>query len=140
MISKIIKPSKIFLGEKDMQQLKIVQEFINRNKIKTKVVSCKSIREKNGLVFSSRNFLLTLKEKKIASNVFKLLNDKKHILIKKNNLLNKIKNKILKFGINEIDYLKIIDINKITRPYKKNKKYKIFIAYHIGQTRLIDNI
>ena len=137
---KIIKPSKIFLGEKDMQQLKIVQEFINRNKIKTKVVSCKSIREKNGLVFSSRNFLLTLKEKKIASNVFKLLNDKKHILIKKNNLLNKIKNKILKFGINEIDYLKIIDINKITRPYKKNKKYKIFIAYHIGQTRLIDNI
>ena len=56
---RIIKPNKIFLGEKDMQQLKIIEEFINKNQIKTKVVGCKTIREKNGLACSSRNFLLT---------------------------------------------------------------------------------
>ena len=51
-----------------------------------------------------------------------------------------MKNKILKFGINKIDYIEILDINKLIRPYKKIKKYKIFIAYYIGSTRLIDNI
>ena len=46
---KIIKPNKIFLGEKDMQQLKIIEEFINKNQIKTRVIGCKTIREKNGI-------------------------------------------------------------------------------------------
>ena len=76
---KIINPSRIFLGEKDMQQLKIIEEFINRNKIKTKVIACKTVREKNGLAFSSRNFLLTSREKKIASSIYKFLNKKKKI-------------------------------------------------------------
>ena len=55
---KIIKPNKIFLGEKDMQQLKIMEHFISKNHYKTKVVKCKTIREKKGLALSSRNFLL----------------------------------------------------------------------------------
>ena len=44
------------------------------------------------------------------------------------------------YGINKIDYIKILDINKIIKPFKKVKKYKIFIAYYLGTTRLIDNI
>ena len=31
------------------------------------------------------------------------------------------------------------DINKIIKPYKKNNKYKIFIAYYLKSIRLIDN-
>ena len=55
---KIINPKKIFLGEKDMQQLKIIEEFIYKNLIKTEVVGCKTIRERNGVACSSRNFFL----------------------------------------------------------------------------------
>ena len=51
-----------------------------------------------------------------------------------------VKNKIKNLGIKKIDYLKVLNINKIIRPYKKNKRYKIFIAYFLGSTRLIDNI
>ena len=137
---KIIKPKKIFLGEKDMQQLKIVEEFINKNKIKTKVIACKTIREKKGLVYSSRNLLLSGKEKKIASKIYKLLKNKKRNLIKKKELLKKIEIRLLKFGVNKIDYLEIHDTNKLIPPYKKIKRYKIFIAYYLGSTRLIDNI
>ena len=43
---KIIKPRKIYFGEKDMQQLKIIEHFVKKNKIKTKVIGCKTIREK----------------------------------------------------------------------------------------------
>ena len=137
---KIIKPSKIFLGEKDMQQLKIIEEYIKKNEIKTKVISCNTIREKNGLAYSSRNFLLSSKDKKNASNIYKLLIKKKRNLIKKKIFIKEIKNKILKLGISKIDYIKILDINKLIRPYKKIKKYKIFIAYYLGSTRLIDNV
>ena len=137
---KIIKPSKIFLGEKDLQQLKIVEEFLIRNKIRTRVIACKTIREKKGLVCSSRNLLLSSKEKNIASNIYMLLKKKKINLIKKKILLEKIENKLLRCGINKIDYLEILDINKLIPPYKKIKRYKIFIAYYLGSTRLIDNI
>ena len=137
---KIINPNKIFLGEKDMQQLKIIEEFINKNQIKTKVVSCKTIREKNGVACSSRNFLLSENDFIIASRVYKLLYKSKKLLNIKKNVLKKIKNKIFQFGVKKIDYIKFIDINKQTKPFKKNKKYKLFIAYYLGSTRLIDNI
>ena len=137
---KIIKPSKIFLGEKDMQQLKIIEEFINKNQIKTRVIGCKTIREKNGIACSSRNYLLSPHNIGIASEVYKLLQKNKKMLIMKKNTLKKIKNKIFKLGVKKIDYIECIDINKQIKPYKKNEKYKLFIAYYLGSTRLIDNI
>ena len=137
---KIIKPSSIFLGEKDTQQLKTIEDFINKNQIRTKVVRCKTIREKNGVACSSRNILLSENDFIIASRVYKLLYKSKKLIIMKKNFLKKIKKKILQFGVKKIDYIELIDINKQTRPFKKNKKYKLFIAYYLGSTRLIDNI
>ena len=137
---KIIKPKKIYLGEKDMQQLKIIEDFVKKNKIKSKIIECKTIREKNGIACSSRNFLLSVHEKKIASKIYKILVNKKKHLIKKEISLNTIKNKIIKLGVRKIDYIKLLDVNNLIRRYKKNKKYRIFVAYFLQKTRLIDNI
>ena len=123
-----------------MQQLKIIEEFVKRNKIKTNVISCKTIREKNGIPFSSRNFLLSSDQKNIGSKIYKLILKRKDDLLKKKILPGHIKHKIFKMGVKKIDYLKILDTNKLIKPYKKNNKYKIFIAYYLGSTRLIDNI
>ena len=137
---KIIRPNKIFLGEKDMQQLKIIEEFINKNKIKTKVIGCKTIREKNGIACSSRNLLLSTNDIKIASKVYKLLYKNKKLWIRKKNNLKKIKNKIFQLGVKKMDYIELLDINKQILPFKKKNKFKLFIAYYLGSTRLIDNI
>ena len=137
---KIIKPKKIYFGEKDMQQLKIMDEFIKKNHPYTKVIPCRTIREKNGIAMSSRNYLLSFNEKIIASKIFKLLISKKQSLIKDKISLIKLKDKIIKLGAKKIDYINIIDINKIIKPYKKKKIFKIFIAYYLGSVRLIDNI
>ena len=56
-----------------MQQLKIIEHFVNKNHSKTKVIGCKTIRDKNGVALSSRNFLLSIKEKQIASKIYKLI-------------------------------------------------------------------
>jgi pantoate--beta-alanine ligase len=135
---KIIKPNKIFLGEKDMQQLKIIDHFVKNSYKNIKVVPCKTIRERSGIAYSSRNFLLSPKEKKIASNLYKLIINNKKKLIKKKISLKKFKKKISDVGVNKIDYIKLININKFSKAYSKNKKYKIFVAYYLGGIRLID--
>jgi pantoate--beta-alanine ligase len=137
---KIIRPKKVFFGEKDMQQLIIINDFIKKNHSETKVIPCKTIREKNGVAFSSRNYLLSSKERIIASKIFKLLTNKKQDLIKNKFSLKKLKEIIYNIGVRKIDYIKVLDVNKLIIPFKKKRKYKIFIAYYLGTTRLIDNI
>ena len=56
-LTKLIKPKKIYMGKKDFQQFFLVRNFIEK-KFNIKVVGCKTIRNKNKLALSSRNFLL----------------------------------------------------------------------------------
>ena len=137
---KIIKPKKIFLGKKDMQQLKILEYYINNNYPIIEVIGCKTIREKNGLALSSRNHFLSPEQKIVASKIYKyLFNNKKNIINGKIKIKT-IKTNFHKFGVNKTDYIEIININKIMKPYKLKKKFRIFVAYYLGMTRLIDNI
>ena len=136
---QIINPKKIFFGEKDKQQLEIIKDFVNKNYKNTKVVECKTIRETNGIAYSSRNLLLSTMQKKIASNIYKLLSKNKKILIKKKSLIEIYTKRIKKMGAEHVDYIKVININSIMKKNNKNKKYKIFVAYYLGKVRLIDN-
>jgi len=137
---KIIKPKNIYFGEKDMQQLKVLSPFFKKNHTNTKVIGCKTIRDKNGVALSSRNFLLSIKEKRIASKIYKFIINNKKKLIKKKLSIGLVKRKIFKLGVHKIDYIKILDVNKLIKPYRRTNKHKIFIAYYLGTTRLIDNI
>ena len=123
-----------------MQQLKIIEDFVKKNHKSTKVIGCKTIREKNGIAYSSRNFLLNKKQKNIASNIYILLKKNKNKIIRKQNLLYNYQSKIKKIGAYKIDYLEVLDINKLVKPVKEKKILRIFIAYYIGSVRLIDNI
>jgi len=139
---KIVNPKYIFLGNKDYQQLILIKKHIKK-KFKTIVIGCNTIRDKNGLALSTRNYLLTRKEKLIGSKVYKLLRKNKKSFTKKQKkklLITKLKNKILNLGVKKIDYLEVIDIIKNTKFTKKTKKFKLFIAYYLRNIRLIDNI
>ena len=123
-----------------MQQLLLMDDFIKHKHKSTKVVGCKTIREKNGTAYSSRNLLLTKQQKKIASKIYKILKKNKNNLMKKKVLMKSIRNKIINTGIKKIDYLEILNINNLISPKKRKIKKKIFISYYLGVVRLIDNI
>jgi pantoate--beta-alanine ligase len=55
-LTNLIKPKRIYMGKKDFQQLYLVKKFIEK-KYTSKVIGCKTIRNKNKLALSSRNFL-----------------------------------------------------------------------------------
>lgn len=137
---KIIRPDKIYFGKKDFQQFIIIKDFIKKNYPKIKIVGCKIIRDKNGLVCSSRNFFLKPYEKKNSSRIYKLILKNKKKLINKKISISFVKRKIFEYGAKKIDYIEILDINKLIKPFKRKKVFKIFIAYYMGNTRLIDNI
>ena len=116
-----------------------IKKFI-KNKFNTKVVACKTLRNKNSLPYSSRNFLLKknylLKASKI-SNKIKNFKGKIKKKFKKINELKKIKKDIIKLGAN-IEYLEIRNKNNLSNNINK-QNFKIFIAYYINNVRLIDN-
>ncbi len=139
-LTKLIKPKNIFMGEKDFQQFFLVKNFIEK-RFNTKIIGCKTIRNRNNLALSSRNFLFTKKElnqvEKISNKFLKL-----KIKIKKlreiNKFLQKSKKEIENFFDIKIEYLE----NRSIKNLSKSNKYKdtrIFLAYHFKDVRLIDN-
>ena len=134
---EIIKPKYIYLGVKDFQQLVLISEHIKKRRLKTKVISCRIIREKNGLAISSRNKLLKTNEKNIAIKTINFLKNRKKKIVLKD--INSITNRLLNFGVTKIDYIKIMDIKKLKYENKIKKNCNIFIAFFVNKIRLIDN-
>jgi pantoate--beta-alanine ligase len=136
----LIRPKYIFLGEKDFQQLFLIKNFI-RNKYKSVICPCKTVRDENNVPLSTRNYLLSknsMHKVGLISNILKKikLTIKNKSSLKKN-ILNIKKELIKKFNI-KIEYLEIRNENNLSALNIK-KKYRLFIAYYINKVRLIDN-
>ena len=140
-LTKIVKPKKIFMGEKDFQQLYLVKKELEK-KYKTKVIPCKTIRDKDNVALSSRNLLLNKSNLIIAAKIYETLVDiKKNTKNKKNipSFLN-LKKKELKNNYKiKIDYLELRNIKNL-KISSTNKNSRLFIAYYLNNVRLIDNL
>ena len=133
---EIINPKRILLGAKDYQQLYLIKRHISKKGIKTLVVKCNTIREKNGMACSTRNKLLNKKQMRIGSKIYYYLNRlKKRPVLK----INKMKEDIKNLGARKIDYLEIYNLKTHKKANLVNKNTKIFIAYYLDSIRLIDN-
>ena len=140
----LFKPNKAFFGEKDFQQSQIIKRLIEIEKHKTELIICPTIREKNGLALSSRNSLLSLKNREKASIIYKNLNYVKNHFKKLD--FNQIISKCVK-SINlceefQTEYFEIVDTLSLSKQnkYNKNKSYRVFVSVKVNDVRLIDNI
>tara|TARA_B100001059_G_scaffold149918_1_gene149746 strand:- start:579 stop:1391 length:813 start_codon:yes stop_codon:yes gene_type:complete len=139
-LTKLIKPKKIYMGEKDFQQLYLVKKYIQK-KYNTKIISCETIRNSNKLAFSSRNVLLNRSQinlaEKISNEMFIL---KKNLFKSKNinkTISQKRKELMSSFNI-KFDYLELRNLLSFKNS-NKVKNSKLFFAYYINKVRLIDN-
>ncbi len=139
---EIIKPKYVYLGKKDYQQLYLIKKHIEKRKIKSKIIECKTIRENNGVALSTRNSNLNDNQMKIASKIYYYLYNLKKRIKKNYNLFNpnRIQKDLRDLGARKIDYLENYNIENFKKINMQNKKFNIFIAYYIKNTRLIDNI
>jgi len=139
-LTNLVNPKKIFMGKKDYQQYFLIKNYL-KNKHKTSIIPCKTIRDKRKIALSSRNNHLDLNGIKKASFLSKSLIKLKRNLAKskkiKQNL--KIQMKYLeKFLKIKIEYLELRSIKnlKISNTVRGSR---LFVAYYIDNVRLIDN-
>ena len=140
----LFKPKRAYFGEKDYQQILIIKDLILKSNLNVELTSCPTVRDYDGLALSSRNGLLSKKDRKIAPVIYKtLLNVKnkiKHEQIK--SVIFKIKNELKSTPSLKLEYLEIREALSLkpVKKFNKEKKYRAFISARIGKIRLIDNI
>jgi pantoate--beta-alanine ligase len=141
---EIVEPTNAYFGEKDFQQLQIVKKMVAKNKMNVNVIGCPIHRESNHLAMSSRNELLSSKEKQEASIIYKILIGAKEKF--KTNSSKTVTEWVQKsFEKNptfKLEYFEIADEATLLPCLRKSKtkKYRAFIAVFVNKIRLIDTI
>ena len=138
-----VSPNLAFFGEKDFQQIKVIQNLIDKFKIKIKIIVLPTIRDKQGLALSSRNILLSKKQKIIASYLFKTIKIISKKAIKNPEKIKELKiwgkKRLLDYGFNFVDYIEIYNENNLSTLNISSKNLRVFVAATLGKVRLIDN-
>ena len=118
----MIRPNKVFLGEKDYQQLELVKGMVNAFHMDIEVVGCPTVRESDGLAMSSRNKNLTQSQRRKAPKFFELLSKRGND--------SEISNELAMHGFG-VDYV-------VSR---KDRRFgAVTLGSNENQVRLIDNV
>lgn len=141
---KLIRPTRAYFGEKDFQQLRIIQKLVEIKNNPVEIVACEILREDNFLAMSSRNERLSESTRQKAGFIYKTLRTAKDKFGTES--AQNIKDWVLKeFEQNEnfrLEYFEIADEETLTPIKNRNNhlKYRAFIAVYAEQVRLIDNL
>ena len=139
----IVKPHYAVFGQKDYQQLIIIETMVRDLNMDIKIVPFPTVREEGGLAMSSRNKYLSPEEREKGLLIYASMKKVEEFF--KNGerdtaILRKEAEKILssKDGI-DIEYINISDAETLTGLVQIDSKAVLAIACRIGKTRLIDN-
>lgn len=139
-----IAPDRAYFGEKDYQQLLIIKSLVRQRQIPVEIVPCSIVREPNGLAMSSRNVRLSPDHREKAALIYNILT-----LAQKQfencEVSETTRNCLEKIGSEPdftLEYFQISEADSLQSTSEKlpGKKYRAFIAVHLGGVRLIDNI
>ena len=137
-------PTRAYFGEKDYQQLCIIQQLVAQEKLPVRIVKCPIVREKNGLAMSSRNTHLSKKERDQAALIYATLN--KTITLKSSSTVEDI-NYLVQSTFDQnpafkLDYFCIADAQSLQpiTTIDEGQAARAFIAVKLGDVRLIDNV
>ena len=136
----LIKPFRVFFGEKDFQQLKIIEQLIIQNNLKINLIKCPSIRDLNGMSYSSRYSTFSQNQRLQFDECAKIINSKL-INLKKNlnqEILQSIEDELKSSGISNIDYCEVRSEENLNIS-KLNERSRLFIAFYLSNIRVIDN-
>lgn len=139
-----VQPDSAYFGEKDYQQLAIIEKLVEIKNLPVQIVGVPIYREKNGLAMSSRNERLTTTQKDTAKVIYETLlkvEDWFRIIS-----IPEIVDRVSKIFEQQdgmvLEYFKIADEKtlKETDFFYKDKSYRAFIVVFVGDVRLIDNL
>ncbi len=127
----LVNPRHAVFGEKDFQQLFLINKMVNDLKLPVNIVAAPTIRDSSNLALSSRNSRLSVEDKKVAQVMYQA--------ITQNNIedARALMKKVDGFSL---DYLELIDEQSFTLATPDTKNKRLIIAGWVNQVRLIDNM
>ncbi len=148
VVSKLfnfIKPHKAFFGQKDLQQVAIINRLINDLSFDVQMVTVPTKREADGLAMSSRNLRLTAEERKESRIIINSLRKAEKELLDGMtwfDIQNQIKRDFRNSPLARLEYFELVHPAsfKTYEVFTPLEKSSICIAAFIGNIRLIDNL
>jgi pantoate--beta-alanine ligase len=138
-----VQPHKAMFGQKDYQQVLMIQNMVNYFKLPIEIVTCPIIREQDGLAMSSRNIHLSAADREHALVLSKALQyvkdnfEQESVAALEAHASAMISNTP---GV-ELDYFSIVDGTTLEKQDdKKAENLVALVAAKVGHTRLIDNM
>ncbi len=136
----IVKPHVAIFGEKDYQQLKVIERMVKDLNIDVEIVGMPIVREKDGLAMSSRNTYLSEEERKRATSIYRALKKAKEAFISGEKNPRVLEDLVRKTIQGDVEYAEVVDPETLEKIEDKiQEKALIAVAVRIGKTRLIDN-
>ncbi len=138
-----VRPHKALFGQKDYQQVLMIQNMVNYFNLPIEIVTCPIIREQDGLAMSSRNIHLSESDRVHALVLNQALEYvKAHFEDESIQSLEEHASALIAAtpGV-ELDYFSIVDGTTLQKQDdKKAKNLVALVAAKVGHTRLIDNM
>ena len=137
----IVKPDYAVFGEKDYQQLLIINSLVERQGIKTTIVSVPTVRESDGLAMSTRNNYLSSEDRANAPLFYQQLVATKASIQNGTDIPSATEQAEDALGaVFDVEYIEVLNANNLTQITTSSSKIIIISAVRLRETRLIDNI
>jgi pantoate--beta-alanine ligase len=142
----LVKPQRAYFGEKDFQQLRIVEEMTRQLSVPVEIVRCPSIRDEDGLVLSSRNRYLSGQEREAARSILPTLRSVQDGFRERSfdaNVLLLQAQARLSSEL-ELEYLDVVrerDLRALNCAVElTGEQARLIFAGRVGTTRILDNL
>ena len=140
----IVKPHLAVFGQKDAQQALIIRRMVRDLNFDTEILIGPTIREPDGLAISSRNVYLDPEQRQEAALLYRALQVARDLIQAgerdAEKIVQGIRNLISESPSARIDYVSIVDTDRLKPRDRISGEVLIAVAVRIGRARLIDNI
>ena len=140
----IVKPHLAVFGEKDYQQLRVIQRMVRDLNLEVEIVPHPTVREPDGLAMSSRNVYLRPEERESARSLFRALELARRRVAEGEREAARLKKELEEFisrhPYTRIDYIEFRDPETLEEKSRLEGRTLLALAVFVGKARLIDNI
>jgi pantoate--beta-alanine ligase len=141
----LVQPHRAYFGEKDYQQLQVIQRMVHDLQMPVEVIGCPTVREPDGLAMSSRNVYLSPPEREAAATLSGALSEAERLFQEGVRdalaLQQRVQSLLAAQPLIRIDYVAVVQPHTL-RPLTSlgPDGAVICLAVWLGKTRLIDNL
>jgi pantoate--beta-alanine ligase len=140
----IVEPTRAYFGQKDAQQVVVIQKMVDDLNMNLEVVVVPTQREPDGLAMSSRNVYLNPQERQAAVVLWRSMNLAQGLWQEGERDAEQIRHEMValikKEPLARIDYVSLADPRTLDELTVISGPALVSMAVYVGKTRLIDNM